>query len=308
MQIVLFVSLAIMISILILLSFYLIIGFSVYNYYLTRNGRMVKKIQKNYKVYLDKINAEPKYFDYFSSIQITSEDGLKLKGFYKDNNSSRLVILVHGFGRDHRELTNIAKMFEKRGYDILSIDNRSHGMSEGKNITMGKEESKDLLLWINKGLELKNNYKIVLFGMSMGASIVCITIGEKLPNNIVLAIEDCGYDNAEKQISYAYSKRKFHSKLIFKIFSSFTKKSMQLDLKSVDAISKLQKSKIPIMFIHGEKDDLVPVEMLYNMSSQIPEYRRKVYLCPEATYTMSSEVNKIQYEKQIFEFLSRFNM
>lgn len=308
MEIVFIISLAFMIFILFVLALYLIIGYLSYKFCLTKKGGMVKKIQKNYNSYFEKIGADKAYFNDFSKINISSEDNLKLIGFYKDNGNSKLALLVHGYGRDHLELVNIAKLFENKGYDILAIDQRSHGLSEGENITMGKEESKDLLLWINKTLDIKNHYKIVLFGMSMGASTVCITTGEKLPNNVVLAIEDCGYDNAEKQLSYVYSKRKISLKFIFKIFVNFTKRTMNLDLKSIDSTNSLKNSKIPIMFIHGEKDDFVPTEMLYNMSSQVPESRRKVYIAQDATHTLSNAVNPRKYEKEIYNFLSQFYM
>ena len=63
-------------------------------------------------------------------------------------------------------------------------------------------------------------------------------------HTILKEFEDCGYDNAEKQFSYVYTKRKLHFKFIFKIFTSFTKKTIGLDLKKVDTIQKLKKSKI----------------------------------------------------------------
>lgn len=308
MKIVYYTALAILILVLVVLAFYLIVGYISYKFCLTRKGGMIKRIQKKYGEYLNKANIDKNYFKDFLKLEIQSQDNLKLKGFYKDNNSSKLVILVHGYGRDHFEITNIAKMFDFRGYDILAIDQRCHGQSEGENITMGMEESKDILLWINKMLEIKSHYKIVLFGMSMGASAVCMTVGENIPNNVVLAVEDCGYDNAEKQFSYVYSKRKLHFKFIFKIFTSFTKKTIGLDLKKVDTIQKLKKSKIPIMFIHGEKDNFVPTEMVYNMSSQISESRQNIYIAKDAGHTMSSVCDMRKYEKELNNFLTKYYM
>lgn len=308
MQVLFYIALALMIVLLIGLACYLIIGYCSYTFCLTRKGKMIKKIQKKYGGYLEKINANKEYFNDFVRLQVLSQDNLKLTGFYKDNDSSKLALLVHGYGRDHKELTNIAQMFERKGFDILSIDQRCHGLSEGENITMGRDESKDILVWINKMLELKSFYKIVLFGMSMGATSVCLASGEKLPNNVVLAIEDCGFDNAEKQFSYVYSKKKFHLQIFFKIFKNFTKKTMELDLKSVDAISSLKKSKLPMMFIHGEKDDFVPTEMVFNMASQIPESRSKLFIAPQATHTMSSEVDSKLYEKELNQFLNQYYM
>lgn len=309
MKVLIYILLGIMILILLALGLYLIIGYSAYKFVLKRNGGMKKRLIKNYHQHLQKVGSDEGFFDdNFQKIQIESQDKLKLFGFYKSNNSNRLAILVHGYAGDHMEVANAGQIFDKKGYDILAIDMRSHGLSEGEVFTMGKNESEDLLLWINKALEINNNYKIVLYGQSMGASTVCLTIGEKIPNNVVLAIEDCGYDNVEKQFSYVYTKQKIHFKFLFKIFSFFTKNTMELNLKSIDAISKLKQAKIPVLFIHGEKDDFVPTEMVYNLSSQIPESRRWVYIAPEAGHVMSYAVDPKKYERKINEFLSAYNM
>jgi len=308
MKIFYFVVLAVMIAILVILGIYLLIGYLSYRFCLTRKGGMIKRIQKKYKAHLEMIGINKENFKDYKKLEIQSEEGLKLRGFYKDNEAEKIAILLHGYGRDHLEVGNIAKIFENRGYDILAIDMRSHGQSEGESITMGREESKDLLLWVDKMLEFKKHYKIILFGMSMGASTVCLSIGDKIPNNVILAIEDCGYDNAEKQLSYVYSRKKSHIKIVYKIFVSFVKKCIGLDLKSIDVCKNLKNSKIPVMFIHGEKDDFVPIEMVYNLYAQVPENRKKVYIALEATHTLSSFVDFKKYENQINHFLNQYNM
>lgn len=309
MKIFLIISLAIMILILLILAVYLIIGYCSFKFCFNRKGGLLKRFHKNRKQHLERMKIDEEYFKKdFQKIQINSEDGLRLIGFYKDIQSNKLAILVHGLGANHTDVSNIAKIFEKRGFDLLAIDLRCHGQSLGQNVTMGKEESKDILLWINKMIEIKQEYKIVLFGMSMGATAICLALGEKLPKNVVLAIEDSGFDNAEKQLSYVYSRRKFHTKVLFKIFCSFTKKSAGYDLKSIDATQSLKKCHIPVMFIHGEADNFVPTEMVYNLASQVPESRRRIYVASEAEHLMSYSVNENKYEKEIGQFLNQFYM
>lgn len=308
MEFIYYIILSILILLLLGLGIYLLIGYCLYKFCLTRKGKMVRKIQKKYAAHLNMLSISNENFKDYKVIEIISEDKLKLKGFYKDNNFSKLAILVHGYGRDHLETGNIAQMFENKGYDILAIDMRSHGKSEGYAITMGQEESCDLLLWINKMLEFKAHYKIVLFGLSMGATTVCLTLGKNLPQNVVLAIEDCGFDNAEKELSYVYSKTKFHFKFIFKIFTKFVNKTIGLNLKSIDACQSLKNSRLPILFIHGEKDEFVPTEMVYNLSAQVPENRKSVYIALDSSHTLSSFVNKKTYEKKVYEFLDKYYM
>ncbi len=286
------------------LALYLIIGNTLYRLILTRKGRMLKKIVK----YFD-CDEECKIFEQdFQKINIKSEDDLNLCGFYKDNNCGRLAILLHGYGGNHTHVKKYAKYFIKRGYDILAIDQRSHGDSDGRDITMGKKECQDLLLWINKMLEIKPNYKILLFGVSMGASTVCYACGENLPNNVVIAVEDSGYDNADKELRYMFLQHKILSKLFYQIFYNYTKKTQELDLKKIDIIAKVKSSKIPMMFIHGDSDGVVPTEMVYNLSSQVPEMRRSVYIGSGSGHVGSYRENEREYEMVLGGFLSKFNM
>ncbi len=304
MQIFLYVILAILVLMLVVMAIYQIVGYILYRLILTRKGKMVKKIVK----YFEDDEQFHLFDETFKRITIKSQDNLNLVGYYKDNNSDKLVILVHGYGGNHKNMAKFVKIFEKKDYDILAIDLRSHGESEGRDITMGKFESEDLQLWICKMLEIKANYKIVLFGVSMGASTVCLTIGEKLPCNVVLAIEDSGYDNADKELKFMFLQHKILSKLCYKIFYYYTARTQELDLKKIDITSKIKNAKIPVLFIHGDSDQVVPTEMVYSLSSQVPDTRRDVYIGKEAGHVGSIKENPSEYEKIVNKFLSQYNL
>ena len=303
------VCLTALIGVLLILAGYLLIGYVSFKISLSKNGKIKRTIGKNYQNHLKELGIDEKYFNTdFEKLEISSSDNFVLKGFYKNNKSNKIVILVHGFGGNHKEMTPFAQMFEKFGYDILAIDSRCHGESDGEYLTMGWQESLDLILWANKLVEINPQYKIVLFGLSMGATTVCMTVGEKIPDNIVLAIEDCGYDNAYKQFEYVYSKGKFRPKFVFDAFYNFTKKSIGFDLKKADAFSSLKHSKIPILFIHGSKDNFVPTENLNSLSSQVSAQRRHVYIAEEGGHAEAYMINPKKYENEVSKFLKKYYM
>ncbi len=303
MKIFLLVALFGLIAVLVFLALYLVIGYTLYRLILTRKGKMVKNIVKKCEFADECLD-----FSSYSKIHIQSGDNLKLVGFYKDNDCGKLALLVHGYGGSHQSMSAQAQYFEKRGYDILAVDLRSHGQSEGKDITMGEKESEDLLLWIDKMLSLKSQYKIVLLGVSMGASTVCMTAGRQVPLNVVCGIEDCGYDNADKELRYMFLQHKILTKLFYSIFYNFTKKSRGLDLKKVDAITKLKASRLPFLFIHGECDKIVPLEMVYSLSSALPPIRKDVKIFKDAGHVGSYKSDKIGYEKALSSFLNKYSM
>ncbi len=297
------VSLIILIGVLVVLGLYVLVGQMAYNRCLSRNGKYKKGIEKKI------INkAQNLFAQDVERVELTSSDGLKLRGIFKAGGGEKLAILVHGYGGNAYQMEEYAHIFTSRNYDILAIDQRCHGRSEGQDLTMGEKESQDLQQWIFKMLERNPRYKIVLFGISMGATTVCIASGQNLPSNVVLAIEDCGFDNAYKQLAHVYHKSKFSNKTIFWIFYSFTKQAKAFDLKKVDAGQALKNCKIPMLFIHGDKDDFVPTAMLSNLSSQLPETRREVYVAQDSAHVQSYTNNRQKYERLVHDFLSRYYM
>ena len=299
MRIIFLILFAILILMLIMLSLYLLIGNSYYRKFFVKFKKLDKEI---------KVEERDDFYKNFEKLTLESFDNLKLNGYYKDNNSERLVILVHGLTNSAYDMIDYANIFLSRGYDILSIDMRAHGKSEGREITLGKNESNDLVAWIKLMVDKKPRYKIVLFGISMGASTVCLTIGKEIDNNVVLAISDCGYDNADKELKYLFSKQKILPGLMYKIFYNYVKKSREIDLKKIDPFSSLKNNKLPVLFIHGDKDEVVPVEMVYNLSSQVPDPRRNLLIVKDAGHCGSYKTDRQLYLSTVNQFLQKYNM
>ena len=310
MKIFLIIIFALLVLMLVVFALYLLIGAIAFRFSLSRKGKLKRGIELRNKIQEKDDKALQEYFssDNFEKLSIISSDDLKLYGFYKDNGQTRLAILVHGYGGTHFDMFNYAKIYEDLGYDIFAMDLRTHGESEGDSLSMGLYEHYDIIKWIEKLLSIKPNYKIVLHGISMGASTVCMTLGEILPNNVICGIEDSGYDNANNELYYVYSRAKFLSKWFYKIFYHYTKNTKGLDLKAIDACEKLKNSKLPVLFIHGDSDNFVPTSMVYKLYDCLPDSRRVLYIGKDATHIKSIEVNFQEYKKQVSKFLSKYNM
>lgn len=69
-------------------------------------------------------------------------------------------------------MRTVARAFHEQGYHVLTPDARAHGESEGSLISLGWNERKDLLRWIDAVLEMDSQAEIVLYGISMGADTI----------------------------------------------------------------------------------------------------------------------------------------
>ena len=291
------------------IALYTMIGFACYKLSLARKST-AKKISKAGRK-TDKDSEKSLWWDSHPTERVTtkSEEGLTLVGHFLKNQSDKVVILLHGFGSDWTQMGDYANIFYKRNFNVLAVSARAHGESEGDMVGMGWLDRVDLLKWIEFAKQKVENARIVLFGISMGASTVCMTLGEKMEGNVVCAIEDCGFDNVFKEICYVYRKKlKFTSTILFKIFYKWTKRARGFDLKKGDAVKALKKATTPMLFIHGSEDTFVPTQMVYNLYDALATSDKRLYICEGATHAKSFQTDEKGYEMKVGKFLTKHGL
>lgn len=80
------------------------------------------------------------------------------------------------------------------GCNVLLVDERAHGKSGGRCLTLGIRERYDCRRWVDYVIGRAGpDAKIVLYGMSMGAAAVLMAAGPELPKNVAGIVADCGY-------------------------------------------------------------------------------------------------------------------
>lgn len=207
-------------------------------------------------------------FENKEEVEIKSHDGLRLKGFYLKNKNSqgKVMILCHGYRSfPYFDFSASAKEYYDRGFDLLFIVQRSHGESEGDYITFGCKERLDLIRWIDFVNERHhNNAKIILAGVSMGASTVMYALGENLPTSVKGALCDCGFDSPKNIIAFALIevfKNKFLARFMSKFVSLAALFKNGAFLGTINTKKSLKNCKVPVMIAHGKADDVVPYEM-----------------------------------------------
>lgn len=297
-------------AILLCMITYLLIGCICFKIALSRKSTAKRIVNKTMAKSLENYKINLCWWDRFEFEDlniITKKDGLKLVGHYLSNDNNKLAIVVHGYGADYREMQKYAKYFLDKNYDILAVENRTHGNSEGRMMGMGWLDRLDLLQWIDLMVEKNPNYQIVLMGLSMGASTVCMVSGEQLPSNVKAIISDCAYANAYDEFKYVFkSKAHLPAWPILNIFNLYLKSSYKFDLKEADAAKQLKKCKLPVLFIHGDADKFVPVENVYKLSKALPDEQKQVYVVGGADHAMSYPLAELDYEMQLKKFLNKY--
>ena len=97
-------------------------------------------------------------------------DGFKLYGEYFDYGSDRCVIILPGRCESLIYSYYFAEPYEKAGFNILVVDTRCHGKSEGKYNTIGVKESHDVLKWAELVHDRFDNKEVYIHGICIGTS------------------------------------------------------------------------------------------------------------------------------------------
>lgn len=242
----------------------------------------------------------------YEDVFVGSFDGLKLHAkYYHNMDNAPVAIMAHGYRSSSATDSGGAyRMFTERGYNVLIPDQRTHGESQGHTITFGINERYDIAKWIEYIAErFGDDTPIVLMGVSMGAATVTMCSDLELKGNVLGIIADCGY-SSPKDIICRVIEADMHlpSKLLYpfvklsaRIFGSF-------DLEASSPMESVKKSKLPILFIHGDADSFVP----YYMSEQLFEacVSKKEFLgVSGADHGISFIIGQKEYFKTVENFL-----
>ena len=211
-------------------------------------------------------------------VMINSFDGLTLSGYRIYNHDTKnYLILVPGLNENKTSLYHAAYAFDKLGYNILLIDNRGNGNSEGEHVTYGYKEHLDIIKWIGYLTNKVDDVKICLYGVSLGASSICMALGSVLPENVKCAVEDSGYSTFEEELEYVLL-NKYRIK-VPKVLSTIAgmklKEKFNITLSDINPKESLMNNEIPICFVHSKNDEIVPYSMgkkLYNANKGFKKF------------------------------------
>ena len=112
---------------------------------------------------------------YIKEVEIKSKDGLKLVGEWFDYGFDKTVIILPGRRETLVYSYYYAKPYKDAGVNVLVIDQRAHGLSEGKYSTGGIKEAEDVSLWMKFLYEECGQKELFVHGVCVGtccASIV----------------------------------------------------------------------------------------------------------------------------------------
>ena len=276
-----------------------------------KNERTMKMSGTDWNVYIPTIRTRREWMEQQpqEEVFITSRDGLKLHGtFYPRQNTKKVAICFHGYTSDGAsDYASLGKFYLEHDFQVLLVDERAHGKSEGTYIGFGCLDRYDAKAWIDYVISRAgSDCQILLQGISMGAAIVLMTTGLALPPQVKAAVSDCAFTSAY-YVFKSVLKTMYHLPAfpLMNLADIMNRRRAGYGLNECNAVNEVAKSATPTLFIHGDRDTFVPCSMVYELYDACTA-PKELLVIHDASHAESYYKYTAAYENAVNKFINQY--
>ena len=237
----------------------------------------------------------------------TVRDGMNLYGEYYDFGHKRAVMILSGRTESLRYGYYFAIPYAKAGWNILVVDPRAHGKSDGEFNTVGFEESKDDIAWVKYLRDCHGVEKVVFHGICIGAAggMLAVT-AEDCPNVVCGLVTEGMFPNFGESMKNHLIERKKPVKTFYPLINMWLKHYTGHSM-NVGPINFIEKMHVPLLMLHSKEDTYstpINAQKLYDLSGA-PE-KRLVWF-EHGRHSMLRITNTELYDSSVTEFVKQFD-
>lgn len=249
-----------------------------------------------------------KHTDVRQEVSITS-DGLKLVGEYFDFGFDRATIIIAGRTESLLYSYYFAAPFQQSGYNILVIDNRAHGLSEGKVSSLGYKEYRDIIAWCKMLHGRFGNKAVFLHGICIGASTALFAAVSKYCPDYVIGLSVEGMYVNFYQSFLNHMKVDRPNRIRFPVMQEvmfhlwvFSGANVVTD----GPIKRIRRLNKPILMLHSREDLYSRPEKAQLLYDICPAPKRLVWF-DHGAHSRIRINNTERYDASIIQFLSELS-
>ncbi len=239
------------------------------------------------------------------NVEITSFDGLTLRGkYYEKEKGLPIEILFNGYkGTSERDLSAGIERCFSIDRNVLLVDQRACGKSDGNVTTFGVKERFDAVKWAEFASEKFGDDAIILLGgVSLGAATVLNASKEVLPKNVKCILADCPFSSPKEIITKVVKEMHLPAFIFYPLIKCGAKIFGGFNLDEISPVKAVKETKLPIYLVHGDSDDYVPYSMSEKIFDNIGTDKKALVKIKGAGHGLGYPTDKKAYVKGILDF------
>ena len=246
----------------------------------------------------------------WEAVSVTSADGTMLSAwlFRPALPNGRSVLLMHETGGTRLNMLDDVSWLLRRGFTCLTPDGRGHGRSGGQLVTAGLLEGADVVRWARYLREQQRAVAVLALGHSLGASslihglalgaplrrIVADSTGANVPTRYALLAERFG-------MSPALAKCLLWPVVEPALWNARWRYG--LDLRSISPVDWIGHVRAPVLLVHGDRDQFIPVEEARRIRDANPKFV-SLWEVPGAGHVTAAKQWPVEYQRTVLEWFA----
>ncbi len=225
--------------------------------------------------------------------------------------TTRCVLVCHGISANMGAFVGVAPFLHRAGFNILFFDFRGHGSSPGHTASFGWNESEDVRAAC-KYLRSRGQDRIALYGFSMGGAAVNLSFHPrwKSDKNFDSTVRAVLLDSTfarfaplvEQQLAVLPSALRPVLMRALSLCSQYEIGVRPEQIVPAQAVARIAPR--PVLIIHGDADQLIPLPQSLELFQAAREPKARVVV-HGAGHCLCRLVNPPPYEKRVTAWLNR---
>ncbi len=242
----------------------------------------------------------------FETISLRTRDGLTLSGWFvpRDAEPGRrpVIIVLHGYPYDKASVLGVTPFLHQH-YDLLLVDFRFFGQSEGQLTTFGYREWQDVVAAVDYARD-RGPAAVGIWGFSFGGAVALLALPRT--DGIDAVVVDSPFASMDAMVADYYRAFPIADRLLAAFTDALSRLVLGFTPADVSPERAIADTTTPIMLIHSMADATIPVrhhEALKRALAQNPN--AEFWLLERGAHGMTYASDQAAYEARVLDFFAR---